>query len=244
MPLMRHVEARRRFFGLCLLSCALSVHAVDAHRPSPFVAVYTIEAGGIGAGRMTRTLSIAADDDYRFSAIVEAEGLVALLKPTRIVEESAGRWADAHPVTARYSHLKTSGKKRKETVIDFDWQAGRSHATINGAPVEGKLETGEIDKLSYQLALMRDLAAGVGALEYRVAEAGGGKRYRLERRADERVQVGATAYDAVPVVYARDDGRRTVLWCAPALEYLPVRIEYTEKDGKVTTAELASVDVD
>lgn len=244
MPLTRHAEATGRLVGLYLFSCALSVHAADAHRPSPFVAVYAVEAGGIGAGRMTRTLSIAADDDYRFSAVVEAEGLVALLKPTRIVEESMGRWVDAHPVSTRYVHTKISGKKRKETAIDFDWTTARSHATINGTPVEAALEAGEIDKLSYQLALMRDLAAGVTALEYRVAEAGGGKRYRLERGADVRVQAGAASYDTVPVTYARDDGRRTVLWCAPALEYLPVRIEYTEKDGKVTTAELVSVDAD
>jgi hypothetical protein len=40
------------------------------------------------------------------------------------------------------------------------------------------------------------------------------------------------------VAYSREDGRRTVLWCAGELGYLPVRIEYTEKDGAVTTATL------
>lgn len=241
MPFVRHAAPARAFLGFWLLCCALSVPAADAHRPAPFVAVYAVKAGGIGAGRMTRTLAFTADDGYRYTAVIEAEGLVALLKPTRIVEESTGHWRAAHPVTTRYAHTKMAGKKRKETVIDFDWQAARSHATINGTPVEAVLEPGAIDKLSYQLALMRDLAAGVGALRYQLADAGGGKAYRLERRADERVRAAGADYDTVPVVYARDDGRRTVLWCAPRLEYLPVRIEYTEKDGKVTTAELVSV---
>jgi len=244
MPLTRHAAPWRASFLLCLLCLAPSLRAADAHRPSPFIAVYAVEAGGVGAGRMTRTLALTAGDGYRFTAVIEAEGLVALLKPTRIVEESAGHWDDAHPVTARYSNSKISGKKRKETVIDFDWQAARSHATINGTPVEAALEPGAIDKLSYQLALMRDLAAGVTALNYRVADAGGGKEYRLERRADERVQAAGASYDTVPVAYARDDGRRTVLWCARQLDYLPVRIEYTEKDGKVTKAELVTVTAD
>lgn len=244
MPLKPHVDLSRALLVLCLLCRALSVPAAEDQRPAPFVAVYAVKAGGVGAGRMTRTLAFTNDDGYRFFSVIEAEGLVALLKPTRIVEESTGRWREAYPVTARYAHSKISGKKRKETVIDFDWQAARSHATINGTPVDGELEPGAIDKLSYQLALMRDLAAGVTELRYRVADAGGGKEYQLERRAEESVRAAGASYVTEPVAYARDDGRRTVLWCARQLGYLPVRIEYTEKDGKVTTAELVSVTVD
>ncbi len=244
MPLTRHVDPTRALLFLWLLCRALSVPAAEDHRPAPFVAVYAVKAGGVGAGRMTRTLAFTADDGYRFSSLIESEGFVALLKPTRIAEESTGRWHDAHPVTTRYTHSKISGKKRKETVIVFDWQAARSRATINGTPVDGELEPGAIDKLSYQLALMRDLAAGVTELRYRVADAGGGKEYRLERRAGESVRAAGARYDTVPVAYVRDDGRRTVLWCARQLGYLPARIEYTEKDGKVTTAELVSVTAD
>lgn len=238
MPLSRPVAPMSLLVGCLFAACVVSAQAADTHRPQPFVAVYEVATSGVGVGRMTRTLEMTADDGYRFSAVVEARGLVALLKPTRITEESVGRWADTHPVATRYSHGKQSGKKRKETLIDFDWAAGRSHATINGTPVEGALEPGALDKLNYQLALMRDLAAGVTTLRYHITDAGGSKDYALERRADERVEAGGTAYDTVPVAYSRDDGRRTVLWCAPSLDYLPVRIEYTEKDGAVTTAEL------
>lgn len=222
----------------CLTVC----FAADAHRPPPFESVYTVKAGGVAAGRMTRRLEIDADDHYRFTSVVEAVGLAALLKPTMITEESSGYWGAAHPVPAHYAHRKQSGKKRKETIIDFDAAAGLTHATINGIAVEGKLATGAVDKLSYQLALMRDLAAGVTSLDYEVADAGGGKRYALARGAEVRVKAAGRTYDTLPISYSRDDGRRTVLWCAPALGYLPVRIEYTEKDGGVTTAELLPAD--
>lgn len=238
MPSKRHAPGLRWLAGALLAATVCTATAADTHRPAPFDAVYSVRAGGVGVGRMTRHFELGADENYRFSSIVEAEGLVAMLKPTRISEESIGQWPAAYPVTTHYAHSKKSGKKRKETIIDFDWSNARSHATINGTPVEAALEPGAIDKLSYQLALMRDLAAGVTSLSYRVADAGGGKHYTLERRANERIKAGGRAYDTVPVAYVRDDGRRTVLWCAPTLGYLPVRIEYTEKDGAVTTAEL------
>ena len=34
--------------------------------------------------------------------------------------------------------------------------------------------------------------------------------------------------------------RRTVVWCARKLDWLPVKVEYREKDGSVTTALLRS----
>lgn len=240
MHLSRHAAPSGLVLALVLLARSMWVSADDHHRPQPFVAVYKVEASGVKVGRMTRTLEFDADGSYRFTAVVESEGLVALLKPTRIAEESSGRWQDAYPLPLRYVHDKRSGKKRKETRLEFDWAAGRSRGTVNGIAIEAVLEQGAIDKLSYQLALMRDLAAGVSDLQYRVADVGGAKSYRLERRADERVRVAGVDYDTVPVAYERDDGRRTVLWCAPTLGYLPVRIEYTEKDGQVTTAELSS----
>ncbi|MCC7121344.1 MAG: DUF3108 domain-containing protein [Gammaproteobacteria bacterium] len=242
MPSSRHVVTLYLSLGALLSTCVLSVYAADPHRPSPFSAVYTVATAGVGVGRMTRTFALAADETYRFSAVIEAEGLAALLKPTHIDEQSTGRWPDAHPVPLRYSHTKRSGTKQKAIVIDFDWQAGRSHATINTTPIDAPLEAGAIDKLNYQLALMRDLASGITDLVYRVADADGAKTYRLERRAEARVDIRGVVYDTVPVVYARDDGRRTELWCARQLGYLPVRIEYTEKDGKRSTAVLESLD--
>lgn len=220
--------------------CLVAASAADAHRPAAFEAVYTIKARGVAVGRMTRRLQFDADDGFHFSSIMEAEGLLALLKPTRIVEQSEGHWPAVHPAPERYSYSKQAGKKRKETVLAFDRAAGRTHATVNGTAVDGPLDAGAIDKLSYQLAVMRDLAAGVGELTYVVANPGESKPYVLERRAPERVTVGGRVHDTVPVAYARDDGRRTVLWCDAALDYLPVKIQYTEKDGAVTTAELVA----
>ncbi len=229
---------------LALLACAvigavIPVRAsptTDPHRPAPFDVVYQVKTGGVAVGKMSRRFEIDALDSYRFTSIIEAEGLVALLKPTRIEESSTGIWRDGRAVAERYAYEKKSGKKRKETVIAFDWAQGQAQASINGTHVNSAVTAGTLDKLNYQLAVMRDLAAGTQTLAYRVADVGESKDYALEQRPTEQVKVGGKTYDTVPVTYSRTDGRRTVLWCAAVLGYLPVKIEYTEKDGAVTRA--------
>jgi len=206
--------------------------------PSPFVAVYEVRTGGIGVGTMTRRFQIDAGSNYRFESVVESTGLVAMLKPLRIEESSAGSWSPDGPRPARYAYARRSGKKLKQSIIEFDWSGARAVSTINDTPVDFELPEGTIDKLSYQLVLMQDLASARTTLNYRVADVGKTKDYVLTQRPREQVKAGGQVYATVPVEYARDDGRRTVLWCAEVLGYLPVRIEYREKDGETTLATL------
>jgi hypothetical protein len=206
--------------------------------PAPFVAVYEVRTGGIGVGSMTRRFQIDDGNHYRFESVVESTGLVALLKPLRIEETSEGNWTAEGLRPARYAYARRAGKKIKQSSIEFDWPGSRAVATVNGTPVDFDLSAGTIDKLSYQLALMQDLAAARTGLAYRIADIGKTKDYVLAQRPREKVQVDGQGYSTIPVEYARDDGRSTVLWCAESLGYLPVRIEYTEKDGEVTTATL------
>jgi len=210
-----------------------------ANAPAPFVAVYEVRTGGIGVGTMTRRFQFGAASDYRFESVVESTGLVAMLKPLRIEETSVGAWSGDGPRPTRYDYARRSGKKLKQSAIDFDWSGARAVATVNATSVDFDLPAGTVDKLSYQLVLMQDLAAAKATLAYRVADVGKTKDYVLARGPREQVRAGGQVYATVPVEYARDDGRRTVLWCAEALGYLPVRIEYREKDGEVTTATLS-----
>ncbi len=206
--------------------------------PAPFVAVYEVRTGGIGVGTMTRRFQIDAGSHYRFESVVESTGLVAMIKPLRIEETSDGSWTADGLRPVHYEYTRRSGKKHKHSAIDFDWAGSRAAAMVNDTPVDFELSPGTVDKLSYQLALMQDLAAARAELRYRVADIGRSKDYVLAQRPREQVKAAGQAYTTVPVEYARDDGRRTVLWCAEILGYLPVRIEYREKDGEVTTATL------
>jgi hypothetical protein len=240
MHLPRNRCRRLRWLTLLIAVC-LHPSGAAADDPAwarPFEARYAVRTSGMPVGTMTRRLVRAPGAVYRFESVVESGGLAALLKPLRIEETSEGTWESDGPRPTRYAYSRRSGRKSKQVVIEFDWQHARTSGRIGASRAEGPLPAGTVDKLGYQLILMRDHGAGRNDLAYRVADVGEIKEYRLTRRAAARIEAGGRAYSTLPVEYARDDGRRTVLWCAEALGYLPVRIEYTEKDGKVTTATL------
>ncbi|MGH8597961.1 MAG: DUF3108 domain-containing protein, partial [Gammaproteobacteria bacterium] len=101
---------------------------------------------------------------------------------------------------------------------------------------------GTLDKLVYQLVLMHDLRDPSKPLHYVVADDGRIKNYQLVREGEETLEILGAPTATLRVVYsASESPRRTTLWCAPRFDYLPVKIEYREDDGNVTTATLTEV---
>ncbi|MBM4227212.1 MAG: DUF3108 domain-containing protein [Gammaproteobacteria bacterium] len=199
---------------------------------TPFAAVYDVTLRGVTVARLTRELSLPAPEEYRFVSHLESTGLASLLHKTTTTEQSEGTLDSTglHPV--RYVESKVSGRKRRESTVDFQRTTGRIIQQHKGETSETPLEAATLDKLSYQLALMRDLEAGIRQLDYRVADDGRVKDYRLTVEGPESVALADGEVSTLRVVYSREgSGRRTTLWCAPALGNLPVKIEYRERDG-------------
>ena len=136
----------------------------------------------------------------------------------------------------RYPH--SIGAVDKSFGLDFDWEAGRFSRT--DVPDEGTaLEAGTLDKLSLVLGVMLDLAREVPELSHPVADKDGIKRYTLTREPAEPIDFNGRSQSVIKVSYSRgDSGRKTSLWCAPALQFQPLRIEYRERDGEITVGRL------
>ena len=123
--------------------------------------------------------------------------------------------------------------------VSFDWAARRISTTAQGRHWDTEAAPGTLDKLVYQLALMRDLARNETSLVYSIADGGRLKSYAITRLGEETIEIARAMVSTIKVSYVRaDTQRRTTLWCAPAYGYVPVRIEYRDDDGQVTTATL------
>jgi hypothetical protein len=67
-----------------------------------------------------------------------------------------------------------------------------------------------------------------------VADGGKVKTYRLKVVGEERVETVLGPLHTLVVERRRDeDDEFTVVWCAPALRYLPVQVEHREDEGTV-----------
>ena len=204
-----------------------------------FSADYEISSGQLKVGTLRRKLVIDAEQHYRFESNVEASGLLAMLHRGQIEESSVGTLTAGQVRPLTYRYRKRSGKKQKETNIEFDWAAGRITTTAQGQRWQMAPATGVLDKLVYQLALMQDLAHAAPDLRYLVADGGRTKTYEVARQSEETLQILGQAEPTLKVAYLQQGtSRRTVFWCAPRYRFLPVQIEYRDDDSRVTKATL------
>lgn len=221
----------------CLCLAAPPTARADAPPVREFTARYDFTANRALVARMERGLRANAGGGYTLTSKSEAAGMLSFLLSDNIDESSDWDFADDRPRPVKYQYHHTGRKQgARHAVLDFDWQKGVVTNRINNDPWTMKVPTGAQDKLLYQYTMMLDLQAGRKTLSYDIADGGELKRYRFERMGRETIDtpLGRLETEKLQRIHG---SRRTVIWCAATLDYLPVRIEQ-HKDGKVLTMEI------
>lgn len=228
----------RRIIVMTLLSSSLSVARGDD--VLLFTAVYSVEQAGITLGSMTRSVRREAGGQYVYESHSEANGLLSLMLDDPIVERSVFTPVDLRPRPLSYVYEAGSNLKKRVTV-EFDWNRHTITSEAKGTRWTMTAPAGTQDKLLYQYTLMLDLTRPGAALSYEVADGGAVKNYTFERLGSETMDSPFGRFETIKVRHQRADGRRrTTLWCAPALRFVPVRVDQ-DRDGTLRTARLRSL---
>ncbi len=210
--------------------------------PPHFTAEYNVYTSGIKVAEMHRGMTANNDGSYVFRSESHATGVVSLLRKERILEESRWHVADGTLRSLAYSYTRTGGKKDRNVAVQFDWNTRRITNTINGESWLMPSVPQVVDKLLYQFALMTDLRAGGKDLNYTVADGGKIKIYEIEPLGTESVKTPMGKIQTMKFRHQKlGDDRITTLWCAPKFQYLPVQVEYQEKEGHKILVVLQSV---
>ena len=229
-------------FIFCLLImpgfiCADSVAALPA-----FEAEYSLYSKDIKAAQVTRRLTRLDDNSYEYGSETKTVGLISLFKKVHIVETSRLIVQERLLRPVYYSYKRTGDRKKRDVSIEFNWQTSKIKNTINGDSWHMPIEPAVMDKLLYQLAIMYDLQNGQTPDSYLIADGGGIKTYRFEKLGEEIIETPLGSFNTVKMLrHKPGSSRRSVFWCAPALEFLPIKVEHTEKDGKRTVAVIKSL---
>tara|TARA_R110001583_G_scaffold41891_1_gene133146 strand:+ start:43737 stop:44465 length:729 start_codon:yes stop_codon:yes gene_type:complete len=205
-----------------------------------FSANYLVMLNGMQAGDLQQRLSTKIDGSREFNSATQAQGLFAFFKPDLVEETSTWSLVNNTIQPQHYLYQRSGGKKDKYLKLDFDWQSQQLSIDDKNYPWQLALEPHTLDKLVYQLALMMDLSKDKNQYNYRIADGGKIKTYTIDVLDEEMVTTPLGKIKTIKLKRLRDETskRQTVLWCAPALNYLPVKLEHTEKDGTVFTASL------
>ncbi len=211
-----------------LLSLALSLPA--GALPGDFTAEYSVRRDGTRIGRTVWTLEHQGEGRHRFRSVTRATGFLSLFLSGKRTEESLWAWHEGRPRPLRYRYLWT-GRKGRDVTVDFDWQEGTARNIHGDDAWTQDIAPETLDKFLYLLVMMEDLAAGRRPLEYRIADGGRVKTYRVERRGREVLETPAGRLETVRLFRPDPRGKRdTTLWAAPALDYLPVQVEHRDDD--------------
>lgn len=211
---------------------------------TPHETEYKVRVSGVG-GRLTTRLE-RQGSAFEATHILKPKGFASLFARGDVREraqfEDLGDGLQPLAYEGRNTLREDSGAQ-----LEFDWSAGRvtgmHYDEGTRLEVDEPLDASVFDRLTMQYRLMQELAEGKTI----VADAGDedsaartdfmlfdGKETRaieMTEVGERSIRTGAGTFATIGVQHQRiGSSRRTVLWLAPDLDYLPVLIEQYRKD--------------
>jgi hypothetical protein len=230
-----------------LFAAAMPAAASASEYLAPYRAVYRVERDGEVGGRSEWTLSYeAANRRYRFVSSTKVEGPLAIVAPKPVVETADFEYENGAivPLTFSYEDGTRSGERSFRTT--FDWTEGQAYTAARGYSTQVEIVAGVLDPVTVQMVLMRDLAKEASNVQadhvYRFVD--GESVSTLSFSTGGREVVGSAQIETRRIEQRREgSSRRTLLWLAPELEFLPIRIEI--QDGLTASVfTLESVEIE
>lgn len=226
-----------RIFILLLAAAALRA---EVQQPTPYDATYDISKGVFKLGTMARRLHIRAGGEYVFESTMETRGLVSLFARDRVVETSRGKLDGMRFIPEHYAYVKSAGER--DYSLFFDYTSGVVRRDDRAGAWSAKMPVNLLDKLVYQAQLMLDLGDAPRTLTYNIAAKSKLKEYVIENLGNEHIDTDAGRFETIKLERSKADSkRRTTVWCARELGWIPVKVEHVDKKGGLTTALLRSV---
>jgi len=236
--------------SILLTLCCLPFAAAAESRFSipDFTAGYSIFKGPIKAATVSLSLK-KNTDNYVYRSVSRPAGVIAAFRNDIITEKSLWSLDGDNRIRVKsytYLHM-TDNKQRKLKSIKFDWNkrtAASHYVKKKRAPDHKvyKINPGTVDRFTLQLVMMRDMLSKGKVNDYEIAGIGNLKHYRFELAGKQKTSTPAGTFDTVLIKKLRRNSKRvTLMWCAPKLKYLPVKVQHIEKDGSKFRMVLTSI---
>ena len=253
----------------CALALVMPmVSGLAAALPADFTAGYEVNREildrllKLGDAQLSLTHT---DSSYRYDSRTRPIRVIALFYGDEVIETSDGRLFGDLIRPDRYDFV-LKGRGAHSDYILFQWGRGEVEQHFKDETVRQRVPQEMFDRLSLQLAIMSDLARGARVMQYLVADRNRIYAYHFEVTGSEHINTPLGDFETVKVELTgqqrianpeslRDDAianmniprngsddRRTVFWCAPALDFIPVQVEYTDRDQSAYRMDLKSLE--
>lgn len=228
-----------------------------AELPGSFSATYALHYDDLRVGVMERSFIRNENGTGTFKSNGKLTGLAALFRKDQINETSRWEVRDGQLRPLVYKYEKSDGKKVKKEVHRFDWNNNQVSSVTKDGKNKLDLKPGMLDKLLYQLAIM-EITDPKEGLNYDLIDGTDLKNYHFEFKGEEELTTPMGKLKTLKFQRKRADEkaevvevnnpdqenkkRSTIIWCAPSLHNLPVRVDNVDKKGHLTSIIIKDVD--
>ncbi|GAA5441918.1 hypothetical protein Misp06_00079 [Microbulbifer sp. NBRC 101763] len=196
-----------------------------ANQLEPFKATYTARFNGISV-TATRELT-GQQGNWRLD--FSTNTLFASIK-----EYSRFTSENGHITPYHYEYRRKGLGRNRGTVLNFEPDKGMVLNVSNPERDLKDVPPHILDKVSYQLQLTMDVAAGKEDLQYEIADGKKIRKYTFAREGTETLDTPMGEIETIKVRRVRDadSARETTVWIAPQWNYALVKLVQREENGK------------
>lgn len=240
------LKLSKNFAGLCLVAAlaATPSHAADEPAAAILNGFHTVYELRYSALRADATVDLKPGDipnEYLYSVTTKTRGIARLLRPGAASEIARFRY-DENGFQPLSYHLDDGvAKAENDSDIQFNWQTGIATATHEIETVELPITAGMLDRLTADIAAIQKLRNGEPLTGFDLVDRNEIRRYEYTLQGEETIKVPAGTFKTVKYLRNRPgSSRATLIWFAPDIAYLPVKITQLKR-GKSVIEMLATL---
>ena len=220
MKLLSHILLLTALWSLAAPAAA---GALTPHR-----AEYSVRISVV-SGQLNTEL-LATDTGYIATHVVKPKGLSRVVAHGRmqVSSEFTEMEDGVRPVTY---HAIDTIRDDPEAHITFDWDTYEARGTVGTEDVVLQLDEMSHDAVSIQYELMYDLINGKPETSYVLFDVDKMRVANVRNVGTKTVKTKAGRFEVTGIEHQKEGSlRKTTMWCAAELDYLPVIIEQYRKD--------------
>ena len=225
-----------------LICFAISIFVItntyaDDTLPGEFEASFTLLKNKNKVGELNTSLTKVGKDEYIYKSNSKTTGLISIFYTLKVSEESHWHVVNNQISSISYSYHRVKNKKEENLETKFNWEKMQARNIENNEESLVGLETGMLDKLNYQIQIMRDLKSNKKPVTYTIINNKKIKIYNFTFLGNEEIETPLGKFNSLKFLIQKPgDKRKSIIWCADKFDYLPIRVDSIEKDDSITTA--------
>ncbi len=212
------------FCARIIVTLSLAVISFAAAAIEPYSAIYQVAADGISLGRLERSLTQEKDGAFALKAKAYTTGFWAIFIKDRATEVSRFTVIDDQVTPISYHYINRKRDRPVEERVRFDLRKKTIQSTSTAGRENFPYTGTEVDKLLYQFKIRDLLRQGESEFGFDVVDRTRLKNYQFKTDRRQTVDIPMGKIEAIKVKWVNADKRKTTLWFAPSLDYLPVKI--------------------